>query len=71
MCKSNKNFLKFVCSLLGDLIFHLIIYKKVLYSQTELEAVSNLIKSEMENVVELPVPLIVDIGVGDNWYEAH
>ena len=39
--------------------------------EPELEAVSQLIKSEMENVVELPVPLIVDIGVGDNWYEAH
>ncbi len=39
--------------------------------EPELEAVSKLIKTEMENVVELPVPLIVDIGVGDNWYEAH
>jgi len=25
----------------------------------------------MEGVVELRVPLVVDIGVGDNWAEAH
>jgi DNA polymerase I len=25
----------------------------------------------MENVAQLSVPLIVDVGVGDNWDEAH
>ena len=39
--------------------------------EAELEAVKQLIKTEMEHVVDLPVPLIVDIGVGDNWFEAH
>ena len=39
--------------------------------EAELEAVKQLIKTEMEHVVDLSVPLIVDIGVGDNWYEAH
>jgi len=39
--------------------------------ENELEEVKQLIKTEMESVVDLPVPLIVDIGVGDNWYEAH
>ncbi len=29
------------------------------------------IKTEMENVVSLKVPLIVDIGKGQNWLEAH
>ncbi len=40
-------------------------------AEQELDEVKQLIKTEMENVVVLPVPLIVDIGVGDNWYEAH
>ncbi|MDX1332668.1 MAG: DNA polymerase, partial [Robiginitalea sp.] len=37
----------------------------------ELEEVSALIKSEMENAYTLQVPLVVDIGVGANWLEAH
>ncbi|MGB5314448.1 MAG: DNA polymerase I [Robiginitalea sp.] len=37
----------------------------------ELEVVRNLIKTEMEQAYSLSVPLIVDIGVGDNWLEAH
>jgi DNA polymerase-1 len=37
----------------------------------ELETVSALIKTEMEQAYTLSVPLIVDIGVGDNWLEAH
>ena len=36
----------------------------------EVEAVSNLAKREMEGVRELAVPLVVDIGVGDNWRDA-
>ncbi len=39
--------------------------------ENEVDQVQQLIKHEMENVVNLPVPLIVDIGVGNNWYEAH
>lgn len=37
----------------------------------ELEKVSALIRTEMENAYDLSVPLVVDIGVGDNWLEAH
>lgn len=37
----------------------------------ELESVKKLIKTEMENAYELKVPLEVDMGVGDNWLEAH
>lgn len=37
----------------------------------ELETVKKLIKTEMENAYKLKVPLEVDMGVGDNWLEAH
>ena len=36
----------------------------------ELDAVSKLVKHEMECVRELKVPLVVDLGVGDNWRDA-
>ncbi|HMC62968.1 MAG TPA: DNA polymerase I, partial [Candidatus Solibacter sp.] len=36
----------------------------------EVEAVSGLVKREMESAYELKVPLLVDIGVGDNWRDA-
>jgi DNA polymerase-1 len=37
----------------------------------ELEQIQEVVKFEMENVLKLRVPLIVDIGVGNNWLEAH
>ncbi len=37
----------------------------------ELETVRQIIKYEMENAVKLSVPLVVDMGEGKNWYEAH
>ncbi len=39
--------------------------------QDELERVRELVRSEMEGAVELNVPLVVDIGFGRNWREAH
>ncbi len=36
----------------------------------EVPVVSALVKKEMEGVYELSVPLVVDIGVGDNWRDA-
>jgi DNA polymerase I len=39
--------------------------------QEELETVRELVRKEMEGAVELKVPLVVDIGVGGNWREAH
>ena len=35
------------------------------------EHYSQLIKTEMEKAIKLHVPLIADVGVGDNWDEAH
>ena len=36
----------------------------------ELDAVSRMVKQEMEGVCQLSVPLVVDIGTGDNWRDA-
>jgi DNA polymerase-1 len=37
----------------------------------ELETIKTLVKTEMENAYKLSVPLVVDLGVGNNWLEAH
>ncbi|WP_343487471.1 DNA polymerase I [Allomuricauda sp. d1] len=37
----------------------------------ELEEVKSLIKTEMENAYKLAVPLDVEVGIGENWLEAH
>ncbi len=39
--------------------------------KSELEELKPLIKSEMENAYPLSVPLEVELGIGDNWLEAH
>jgi len=39
--------------------------------EAKLEQVSALVKEEMEGAMDLLVPLIVDIGTGPNWAEAH
>lgn len=37
----------------------------------EIEVASKLIKTEMESAIETQVPLLVEVGVGENWLEAH
>ena len=37
----------------------------------ELETLKTLIKTEMEQAYQLSVPLEVEIGLGENWLEAH
>ena len=32
---------------------------------------AEVIRSMMENAVELDIPLEVDVGIADNWQEAH
>jgi DNA polymerase-1 len=39
--------------------------------QNEVDKVREIVVAEMQNVVQLTVPLIVDCGVGKNWLEAH
>jgi len=38
----------------------------------ELEEMKTLVKREMENAMpSLSVPVLVEVGVGNNWREAH
>ena len=39
--------------------------------KAELDTLTQLVQTEMENAYALQVPLTVDIGVGQNWLEAH
>ncbi len=39
--------------------------------EEEVEKVSQMVKDAMEGVYKLKVPLKVDVGIGDNWEEAH
>ncbi len=39
--------------------------------EDEKDIMEKLVRKEMENAVELSVPLKVDMGIGLNWGEAH
>jgi DNA polymerase I len=39
--------------------------------ENEIEAATVLVKESMEGAIRLSVPLVVDIGTGQNWLEAH
>ena len=39
--------------------------------ENELEEVTTLIKNGMESVVSFDIPFVAEVGVGDNWGEAH
>ncbi|MBB1150591.1 MULTISPECIES: DNA polymerase I [unclassified Myroides] len=39
--------------------------------KAELEALKTMVKQEMENAFTLAVPLVVDLGTGENWLQAH
>ncbi len=38
--------------------------------QGEVDEIRAMVKSEMESVRKLDVPMVVDVGVGDNWRDA-
>jgi DNA polymerase-1 len=37
----------------------------------EIDILSQLVKKEMEDAIKLDVPVVVDVGTGSNWLEAH
>ncbi len=39
--------------------------------ESEVDEVSRLIKETMETIVDYKVPFVAEVGVGDNWTEAH
>ncbi|MGC9365011.1 MAG: DNA polymerase I [Fidelibacterota bacterium] len=40
-------------------------------AEDEVEVVTSIVKQEMEGALPLDIPVKVDIGVGNSWYEAH
>ena len=41
------------------------------FPDSEEDSLLKLVVDKMENAMELSVPLIVDHGIGNNWFEAH
>ena len=41
------------------------------YPENEYDQLRKIVVSEMENAMELKIPLKVDVGFGDHWYDAH
>ncbi|MDQ7797676.1 MAG: DNA polymerase I [Candidatus Edwardsbacteria bacterium] len=37
----------------------------------ELARVKKIVKQEMENAIEISVPVVVEMGEGENWFQAH
>ena len=61
--KAEKLKTKMLLQVHDELVFD--VYK------TELEHVKTMIKTEMENAFKMDVPLDVELGIGENWLEAH
>jgi DNA polymerase-1 len=60
--KSNLD-IKMIMQVHDELVFEV--------AERDVKEASEHIREYMSNVVELVVPIVVDVGVGDNWDEAH
>ena len=61
--QSGKFDMRMIMQVHDELIFEI--------KEAEVEAAIKLIIEKMENAANLSVPLIVDVGIGKNWDEAH
>ena len=61
--KSEKFISKMILQVHDELIFEVV--------TDELEKLKSIVLYEMSNAVKLDVPLKVDWGTGNNWFEAH
>ena len=39
--------------------------------ENQVSALTKMVVYEMENAITLSVPIVVDYGVGDSWFDAH
>jgi DNA polymerase I len=61
--KSEKLSTRMILQVHDELVFEV--------AEDELDRVELVVREEMERALELRVPLVVDIGYGKNWFEAH
>ncbi len=61
--QKNEYSVKMIMQVHDELVFEI--------PQTQIEASLPLIRQQMTQAAQLDVPLVVDIGVGDNWDDAH
>jgi len=61
--QSSKFDMRMIMQVHDELIFEI--------KEAEVDTVIKLIIDKMENAAQLSVPLIVDVGIGKNWDEAH
>jgi DNA polymerase-1 len=61
--KSEEYLSKMILQVHDELIFET--------ATSELEKLKDLVIFEMSNAVKLDIPLKVDWGTGNNWFEAH
>jgi DNA polymerase-1 len=61
--KSEKLLSKMILQVHDELIFEV--------EMSELEKLKEMVLFEMSNAVKLDIPLKVDWGTGNNWFEAH
>ena len=56
-----------------DVIMTLQVHDELVFEvpKQEVDSLSGLVRENMEGVFELVVPLVVDIGIGENWRVAH